>query len=66
MIRTTDAMLKAVQVQKAKERLQDSIDARAKAKAAGRNDLLPMFNKMIAAGRNEVATAEAYLRNPAW
>lgn len=66
MIRTTDAMIKAVQVQKAKEALRNNIDARAKAIAAGANDLVPVFDEMISACRADVARAEEFLRNPAW
>ena len=65
MIRTTDAMIKAVNVIKAKERLQDTIDAQQKAKAAGRNDLESVFEAMVAGCREEIAALDSLLRNPA-
>ena len=65
MIRNTDAMMKAVLVQKAKERLADSRAALAKAEAAGAAEYVAMFKEWIAVGEREVADAMAMLRNPA-
>ena len=65
MIRTTDAMLKAVQVQKAKERLADSRAALSKAEAAGAHEYVAIFKDWIAIGEREVSDAMAILRNPA-
>ena len=66
MIRTTDAMLKAVQVQKAKARLQDSRDALKKAQEAEATEFVALFTEWVQIGEQEVAMAEAFLKNPAW
>jgi hypothetical protein len=65
MIRTTDAMIKSVNVQKAKERLQGNKDALAKATAAGSQEFIAIFNDWVATSEREVAEAMALLRNPA-
>lgn len=65
MIRTTDAMMKAVMVQKKKEMLSDNIEAFRKATEAGAHDIASIFADWIEIGKLEVAQAEAMLRNPA-
>ena len=65
MIRTTDAMLKAVIVQKKKEMLAANIDAMNKATAAGNSAIAAVIAEMISACVMDVAAAEAMLRNPA-
>jgi hypothetical protein len=65
MIRTTDAMIKAVNVQKAKERLASNRDALARAEAAGATEYVVLFKDWIATGEREVADAMEMLRNPA-
>ena len=65
MIRTTDAMMKAVLVQKAQERLSASRAALAKAQAAGADEYVAIFKEWIAVGEREVSDAVAMLRNPA-
>lgn len=65
MIRTTDTMLKAMNVVKAKERLTANRDALARAEKAGAAEYVAIFKDWIATAEAEVATAEAWLRNPA-
>ena len=64
MIRTTDAMLKAVQVQKKKEMLAAHIEAFKKATDAGAHEIAAMFADWIKIGEREVEQAMALLRNP--
>jgi len=64
MIRTTDAMLKAVTVQKAKERLEGNRAALVKAEAAGAHEFVAIFKDFIAIGEREVEDAMTMLRNP--
>ena len=65
MIRTTDAMMKAVIVQKKKEMLAANIDAMNKARSAGSHEIADVLAEMVAVCVSEVAYAEAALRNPA-
>lgn len=65
MIRTTDAMMKAVVVQKKKEMLAANVDAMNKATAAGNKIIASVLAEMVAACIMDVAAAEAMLRNPA-
>ena len=65
MIRNTDAMMKAVTVQKKKEMLAANIDALNKATSAGNKSIAAVLAEMVAACVIDVAAAEAALRNPA-
>ena len=65
MIRTTDAMIKAMNVVKAKERLQNTLESQQNAKAAGRKDLEAVFEAMVAGSRKEIEMLERLMRNPA-
>jgi hypothetical protein len=65
MIRTTDTMLKAMNVVKAKERLASNRDALARAEQAKATEFVAMFRDFVSICETEVATAEAWLRNPA-
>ena len=65
MIRTTDAMMKAVIVQKKKEMLASNIEAMNKARDAGSHEIANVLAEMVAVCISEVAYAEAMLRNPA-
>jgi hypothetical protein len=65
MTRTTDAMMKAVIVQKKKEMLAAHIDALNKATSAGNSEIASVIAEMVAVSVIEVAAAEAMLRNPA-
>jgi hypothetical protein len=65
MIRNTDAMMKAVIVQKKKEMLAANVDAMNKATLAGNSEIAAVIAEMVAVSIIEVAAAEAMLRNPA-
>jgi len=66
MERTTDAMMKAVQVQKAKERLAANRSALAKAESAGSDEYIAIFKDWIKISECELADAMVMLRNPAY
>lgn len=65
MIRNTDAMMKAVIVQKKKAMLAANVDAMNKATVAGNSEIAAVIAEMVAVSIMEVAAAEAMLRNPA-
>ena len=65
MIRTTDAMIKAMNVQKLKERRASNLDALQKASEAGRKDMVALFKSWIEIDDRDIANAMTLLRNPA-
>lgn len=65
MIRTTDAMIKAMNVQKLNERRAANVAAMTSAKAAGRADMVAIFAEFIDVDDVEIANARAMLLNPA-
>lgn len=65
MIRTTDAMIKAMNVQKLVERRAANVAAMASAKAANRADMASIFAEFICVDDAEIAVARDWLRNPA-
>ena len=66
MIRNTDAMMKAVIVQKKKEMLANNMVAYEKAKSAGAEDIAAIFLEWIEIGKREVDDAIAMMRNPSY
>jgi hypothetical protein len=65
MIRTTDAMLKSVQVQKIKERIADIEKSIVRAKAAHRFEIVEIFHAALQTERSNLDYAYELLKNPA-
>ena len=65
MIRTTDAMIKAMNVQKLNERRASNVVALRKAKEAGRADMAAIFADFIEIDNVEIASARELMMNPA-
>lgn len=65
MIRNTDSMIKAMNVQKAKERMKSWHDALNGAIEAGNDDMANLFRGFIQDSAREIDEAMDVLRNPA-
>lgn len=65
MIRNTDAMMKAVQVQKIKERIADIQQSIVRANAVHRFEIVEIFNTALAIEKRNLAYAYGLLKNPA-
>ena len=64
MIRNTDSMIKAMNVQKAKERMKSWQDALSGAINAGNHDMSNLFRGFIQDSAKEVDDAMDALKNP--
>jgi hypothetical protein len=65
MIRNTDAMMKAVQVQKIKERIADIQQSIVNALAAQRVDIADIFRAGLEVEKRNLSYAYDLLKNPA-
>lgn len=65
MIRNTDSMIKAMNVQKAKERMKSWQDALNGAIEAGNDDMANLFRGFIQDSAREIDEAMDALKNPA-